>query len=87
MSASAAAWGFEPKADYKYNIRMHLLPGWNRSCAFMEKGGRRLLEIQPNSDVHVPAGYGWDGCTPKTLVFDIVIGAPRLREACRPLVK
>jgi len=76
MSRSAAAWVFELEADYTYNIRPHLPPGWNRGCAFMEKGGRRLLEIQPNGDARVPAGYGWDGCTPKIVVFDIVIGAP-----------
>lgn len=76
MPRSANAWIFELEADYTYNIRAHLPAGWNTGCAFMEKGGRRLLEIQPNGDACVPAGYGWDGCTPKFVIWDIVCGAP-----------
>ncbi len=33
---------FELQADYTCSIRTHLPPGWNRGCAFLEKGGRRL---------------------------------------------
>lgn len=76
MSRSAAAWIFELEADYTYNIRAHLPAGWHTGYAFKEKGGRRLLEIRPNGDARVPAGYGWDGCTPKFVIWDIVCGAP-----------
>ena len=76
MSRSAAAWIFELEADYTYNIRAHLPAGWHTGCAFLEKGGRRLLELQPNGDARVPAGYCWDGCTPKFVIFDIVCGVP-----------
>lgn len=76
MSRSAAAWVFELEADYTYNIRAHLPANWHTGCAFMEKGGRRLLELQPNGDARVPAGYGWDGCTPKFVIWDIVCGVP-----------
>ena len=76
MPRSAAAWIFELEADYTYNIRAHLPAGWHTGCAFLEKGGRRLLELQPNGDARVPAGYCWDGCTPKFVIFDIVCGVP-----------
>ena len=57
MTASADAWVFELEADYTYNIRPHLPPGWRRGCAFMEKGGRRLLEIQPTGAAPVVRSF------------------------------
>lgn len=37
----------------------------------------RWLRIHPDGRMVIPAGYAWDGCTPKFNVFDLVIlGTP-----------
>jgi hypothetical protein len=76
MSAFTVRWIFRLSQDYIYNIRHHLPGGWNEGCAFVDRKGRRRLEIHPNGDARVIAGYSWDGCTPKFSIFDIVIGTP-----------
>lgn len=42
----------------------------------MDRQGKRRLEIHPNGDAKVLAGYSWDGCTPKFAIWDIVFGIP-----------
>ena len=76
MSELAVSWIFLLDEDYVYGIREHLPPDWNDACAFVDRKGRRRLEINPNGDARILAGYAWDGCTPKFSVFDIVIGTP-----------
>lgn len=76
MSQFAVKWVFKLNEDYVYNLRQHLPPDWNSGVAFQDKTGRRRLEIHPNGDARVLAGYAWDGCTPKFSVFDIVFGTP-----------
>ena len=62
--------------DYVYNIRGHLPSDWNEGCAFVDRTGRKRLEIHRNGDARVLSGYAWDGCTPKFSLFDVVIGTP-----------
>jgi hypothetical protein len=76
MSGFAVRWIFQLEADYVYNIRQHLPAEWKDGCAFVDKKGKRRLEIHPNGDARVLARYSWDGCTPKFCVFDIVFGTP-----------
>jgi hypothetical protein len=76
MSELAVRWVFVLEADYVYNLRHHLPPDWNESCAFVDRNGRRRLEIHANGDARVLARYAWDGCTPKFTLFDIVLGVP-----------
>jgi hypothetical protein len=76
MSELAVRWVFALDADYVYNVRHHLPSGWNEGCAFVDRKGRRRLELLPNGDARILAGYAWDGCTPKFAVFDIVLGTP-----------
>ena len=76
MSELAVSWIFVLDGDYVYNIHGHLPSGWNEGCAFIDRKGRRRLEIHPNGDARVLTGYAWDGCTPKFAFFDIVVGTP-----------
>jgi hypothetical protein len=76
VSELAVRWVFVLDADYVYNIRAYLPGDWNLGCAFLDRTGRKRLEILPNGDARVLAGYAWDGCTPKFSLFDIVIGIP-----------
>lgn len=80
MSESSTDWIFEIDEDVVINIRHHLPPGWNDGYAFgrnrPEKPDLRLLELHPNGDLRVLAGYAWDGCTPKLIVLDLSFGIP-----------
>ncbi len=76
MSQFAVKWVFKLDADYVYNLRRHLPADWNSGAAFLDSKGHKRLEIHPNGDARVLAGYAWDGCTPKFSVFDIVFGTP-----------
>jgi len=76
MSELAVRWVYVLDRDYVYNVRSHLPPDWNEGCAFVDQKGKRRLEIHPNGDATVRAGYAWDGCTPKFAVFDILVGVP-----------
>lgn len=76
MSQFAVKWVFRLDENYVYNLRHYLPPGWNEGCVFVDQKGRKRLEIHPNGDARVLAGYSWDGCTPKCAIFDIVIGTP-----------
>ena len=76
MSELALRWVFLLEADYVYNLRRHLPSSWNEGCAFVDRKGHRRLEIHPNGDARIVAGYAWDGCTPKFSLFDIVFGIP-----------
>lgn len=75
MSESSAGWIFEIDEDVVINIRHHLPPGWSGGYAF-GRNGRRRLELHPNGDLRVLAGYAWDGCTPKLMVLDLSLGVP-----------
>lgn len=76
MSQFAVKWVFRLDEDYVYNIARYLPSGWNESVVFLDRSGRRRLEIHSNGDARVLAGYSWDGCTPKYSIFDIVLGIP-----------
>lgn len=76
MSELAVRWVFVLDEDYVYNLREHLPADWNEACAFVDRSGRRRLEIHRNGDARVLADYAWDGCTPKFSLFDIVFGVP-----------
>jgi hypothetical protein len=73
---SSVRWVFVLEQDYVYNLSRYLPSNWNEACAFLDSAGNRRLEIHPNGDARVLAGYAWDGCTPKFFLFDIVIGTP-----------
>ena len=76
MPKFAVRWIFVLDGEYIYSVRSYLPSNWNEGCAFIDGKGRRRLEIHPNGDARVLAGYAWDGCTPKFSIFDIVIGTP-----------
>ncbi len=73
---SALDWVYVLDEDVVYNIRHHLPPGWNEGHAFLDRQGHCRLELHPNGDLRIPAGYAWDGCTPKYALFDILLGTP-----------
>lgn len=76
MSELAVKWIFRLEADYVHNLRQHLPADWNEGCAFVDGSGQRRLEIHPDGELKILAGYAWDGCTPKFCAFDIVFGTP-----------
>ncbi|MCC6658851.1 MAG: DUF1353 domain-containing protein [Rhodocyclaceae bacterium] len=76
MSAFSVRWIFLLEQDYTYSLGRHLPADWREGWAFADSSGRRRLEIHPNGDAVVLAGYAWDGCTPKYSLADIVLGTP-----------
>jgi hypothetical protein len=44
--------------------------------AFRDKTGVVRLVVLRSGLVTVPAGYAWDGCSPKFCLFDLVFGIP-----------
>lgn len=76
MSEHAVRWVFRIDADYDHDVRRHLPPGWNEEATFVDAGGKPRLTIRADGTARVLAGYAWDGCTPKVVVCDIVIGTP-----------
>lgn len=76
MSSLAIKWIYVLDTDYVYNIRHHLPSNWREGVAFVDRKGQRRLELHPNGELRVLAGYAWDGCTPKYALFDILLGTP-----------
>jgi hypothetical protein len=76
MSQFAVKWIFILDKDFVFNVRQHLTWSFSEGCAFVDSQGNRWLEIHPNGDAKVLAGYSWDGCTPKFTIWDIVLGIP-----------
>lgn len=76
MSVLSVRWIYVLEEDFVHNIGHHLPSGRCEGYAFLDKEGRRRLEIHPNGDLRVLARYAWDGCTPKFSIFDILVGTP-----------
>lgn len=76
MSQFSVRWIFLLEEEYSYNIGKYLPADWSGGWAFVDRKGHRRLEIRPNGDAVVLAGYAWDGCTPKFSVADVVFGTP-----------
>lgn len=72
MSQLALKWIYVLDEDYPWPSGRRFDDG----CAFEDETGKRRLEIRPDGEIRVLAGYAWDGCTPKFAVWDIVIGTP-----------
>jgi hypothetical protein len=73
---SNTCWVFRIDADVEHDLRAHLPPGWNEEATFADAGGTVRLVIRADGVARVPAGYAWDGCTPKYCVCDIAVGIP-----------
>ena len=69
-------WMFVLDQDFVFNVRSHLPKDFSQGCTFVDRSGRRRLELHPNGDAKVLAHYSWDGCTPKFSIWDIVFGTP-----------
>lgn len=69
-------WIYVLGEDFTYDISKYLPANFRAGCAFQDRTGKRWLEIRPDGTVQIPAGYAWDGCTPKFALWDIVIGTP-----------
>jgi hypothetical protein len=76
MSTFSVRWIYILETDFVCNLSRHLPADWNEACAFEDARGCRRLEIYPNGDARIFAGYAWDGCTPKFALCDIVLGIP-----------
>jgi hypothetical protein len=72
VSALALKWLYVLDEDYAWQSGRR----FDEGCAFEDGRGARRLEIRPDGEIRVLAGYAWDGCTPKFALFDIVIGIP-----------
>lgn len=76
MSPFSVKWVYELDQDYSINVAKQLGAALTAPCAFLDRSGRRWLELRPDGTLKVLAPYAWDGCTPKFAVLDIVIGTP-----------
>jgi hypothetical protein len=76
MPIIALDWIYVLGEDFDYPIGQYLSADCREGCAFQDRRGARRLEIHPDGTLRIPAGYAWDGCTPKFALWDIVIGTP-----------
>jgi hypothetical protein len=76
MTELSVKWIFVLEQDFVFDVGAYLDKDFSGSCAFVDRSGKRRLEIRPNGDARVLSGYAWDGCTPKVAVWDIVLGTP-----------
>ena len=76
MSQLSVKWIFVLDQDFVFNVSSYLSKDFSEGCAFIDRSGKRRLEIHPNGDAKVLANYSWDGCTPKFAIWDIVFGTP-----------
>lgn len=76
MAIISLDWIYILAEDFTYDISKYLPVDFREGCAFQDRKGTRRLEIRPDGTVRIPAGYAWDGCTPKFALWDIVIGTP-----------
>ena len=76
MSEHAVDWVFRLDADYDFDVRRHLPPGWSEEATFVDARGKPRLTLRADGTARVLAGYAWDGCTPKHVVWDVVVGIP-----------
>jgi len=76
MSQLSVKWIFVLDQDFVFNVSSYLSKDFSEGCAFIDRSGKRRLEIHPNGDAKVLANYSWDGCTPKFAIWDIGFGTP-----------
>lgn len=73
-------WIFVLDKDETYDVRQYLnkdfLASNPNGCAFLDRSGKRRLELHPNGVAKILATYAWDGCTPKYSLWDIAFGTP-----------
>ena len=57
MSQLSVKWIFVLNQDFVFNVRSHLPKDFSRGCAFVDRSGKRRLELHPNGDAKVLANY------------------------------
>lgn len=68
----AASWLFCLETNYSWQSPY----GLDRDWAFQDKNGQTRLLLTTDGIITVVKGYAWDGATPKTCAFDLVLGTP-----------
>ena len=68
----AAYWLFRLETNYSWQSPYV----FDRDWAFQDKNGHTRLLLTIDGVITVIKGYAWDGCTPKTCAFDLVLGTP-----------
>ena len=63
-------WLYKLNEDYPWSSGM----SFPRTMAFLDRADRQWLLIKRNGDIVVAKDYSWDGCTPKSCIFDIRLG-------------
>jgi hypothetical protein len=68
----AAHWLFCLERNYSWQSP-HV---FHRDWAFQDKNGHTRLILTTDGIITVTKDYAWDGATPKTCAFDLVLGTP-----------
>jgi len=68
----AAEWLFRLERNYTWQSPY----AFDRDWAFQDTKGHTRLLITTDGVITVIKGYAWDGATPKTCAFDLVLGTP-----------
>lgn len=71
-ASDRARWVFRLEADYVRPLGRTFA----RDLDFHDKTGVVRLRLRRDGTLVIPAGYAWDGCTPKVVVWDLVLGTP-----------
>lgn len=76
MSLSEIKWIYVLDADVEINLSSYLPKDIAHDYAFEDSTGQRRLEIFADGTVRVLKNYAWDGCSPKFVWWDVLIGIP-----------
>jgi len=68
----AARWLFQLEKHFSWGSPYPLERDW----AFQDMNGHTRLLLTTDGTITVMKGYAWDGATPKTCAFDLVLGTP-----------
>jgi hypothetical protein len=65
-------WVFRLEDDFSYKTHLQV----PQKYIFRDKNGVVRLIIDRDGKFTVTKGYAWNGCSPKFMLFDLIIGTP-----------
>ena len=72
FSRNAVTWVYQADEHFSWNSEVPV----GRDHYFRDQGGTVRLIIGSEGRITVTRGYAWNGCTPKIVVLDQLIGTP-----------
>lgn len=71
-SNNCAPWLYRLERNFKWESR-HRIP---EDLVFLDKTGKVRLIFERSGVITITRGFAWNGCSPKILMFDLLLGTP-----------